>query len=120
MTMNPRKRTDHGVVALELLLVLPVMLMLIFGTVALGGYLSVKTRTVGLARDGARAAALAQSLPSGTALVGAACPARSDPTFNTTNVTVQATGTYNLQIPFLPGASGSKTLTETVTMRCGG
>jgi hypothetical protein len=122
MRTAPHTRNDRGVVALELVLVLPVILMLIFGTVALGGYLSVKTRTVGLARDGARAAALSQPLPTGTALVfpPGPCPPRTDPTFNTRDVTVRATGTYNLKIPFLPSSSGPKTLTETVTMRCGG
>jgi Flp pilus assembly protein TadG len=109
-------RNDRGIVAIEVVLLAPVLVMLVFAIVSLGGFLSVKTRTTGLARDGARAASLGLALPSGTSLVGASCPTPRNPA---ANVTVQATGTYDLEIPFFPG-SGSKTITETVTMRCGG
>lgn len=103
--------------ALELVLAMPVLLMLIIGAVVLGSFLSTKTQTVGLARDGARAAALHQPLPAGTSIVGAACPNPTDPT---KFVTVQATKTVNLRtIPFSPIALPA-TITETVTMRCGG
>ena len=111
------QRDDRGVVALELVLALPVLLMLIIGAVVLGNFLSVKTQTVGLARDGARAAALRQTLPAGTSVVGAACPNPADPT---RFVTVQAVKTVSLRsIPFLPSVL-PETITETVTMRCGG
>jgi Flp pilus assembly protein TadG len=110
-------RDDRGVVALELVLALPFLLMLIIGAVVLGNFLSVKTQTVGLARDGARAAALRQPLPADTSVDGAACP---DPTDSTKFVIVQATKTVSLRsIPFLPTLLPA-TITETVTMRCGG
>jgi Flp pilus assembly protein TadG len=110
-------RDDQGVVALELVLALPFLLMLIIGAVVLGNFLSVKTQTVGLARDGARAAALRQPLPADTSVDGAACP---NPTDSTKFVTVQATKTVSLRsIPFLPTLLPA-TITETVTMRCGG
>jgi Flp pilus assembly protein TadG len=100
-----------------MILALPVLLMLIVGVVVLGNFLSVKTQTTGLARDGARAAALSKSLPADTAVVGAACPTPSNPD---TFVTVQATKTVTLRgIPFLPSLL-PETVTETVTMRCGG
>lgn len=103
--------------ALEVVLALPVLLMLIVGVVVLGNFLSVKTQTTGLARDGARAAALSKPLPADTAVVGAGCPTPTDPD---TFVTVQATRTVTLRgIPFLPSLL-PETVTETVTMRCGG
>ena len=114
---------DRGVVALELVLALPFILMLIVGTVVLGNFLRVKTQTSGFARDGARAAALRLSLPatpSTTTLsvVGTGCPT---PTDTTKFVTVQATTTLTLRSipPLLPNVLPA-TITETVTMRCGG
>ena len=109
---------DQGVVALELVLALPALLMLIIGSVVLGNYLSIKTQTVGLARDGARAAALSQTLPAQTIIVGVPCANPTDPT---KFVTVQALKTVSLtSIPFLPITLVPETITETVTMRCGG
>ena len=111
------RRDDRGVVAIEMVFALPILLMLIIGVVVLGNGLSTKTQTIGLARDGARAAALRQPLPAGTAIVGSACPSPTDPT---KFVTVQATKTVSVRsIPFLP-AMLPETITETVTMRCGG
>ncbi len=117
-TIDRRTRRDErGAVTLELVLALPVVLMLIIGAVVLGNFLSIKTQTAGLARDGARAAALNQPLPADTAIVGAACPTPADPDLF---VTVQATKTVNLRgIPFLPTVLPAST-SETVTMRCGG
>jgi Flp pilus assembly protein TadG len=111
------RQNDEGVVALELVLTLPILLMLIIGTIVLGNFLNMKTQTSGLARDGARAAALSRSLPADTAIVGAPCANPTDPT---KFVTVQATTSVALRsIPFLPDLLPD-TITETVTMRCGG
>ena len=118
MNRSLRSRNDdRGVVALELVIVLPILLMLIIGTVVLGSFLSQKTQTMGLARDGARAAALRLSLPPETTIVGVACANPTDPT---KFVTVVATKPVTLRgIPFLPTVL-PETITETVTMRCGG
>ena len=43
--------------------------MLIMGAVVLGNFLSIKTQTTGLARDGARACALRQTLPQRTSAI---------------------------------------------------
>lgn len=108
---------DRGVVALELVLAVPIMLTLIVGVVVLGTALSAKTQTTGLARDGARAAALGQPLPADTSVVGSPCPNPSDPT---EFVTVQAVKPVPLRsIPFIPTLLPAN-FTETVTMRCGG
>lgn len=110
-------RDDRGVVALELVIVLPILLTLIIGTVVLGNFLNLKTQTSGLARDGARAASISRPLPADTAVVGASCASPSDPT---KFVTVQATKMVSLRsIPFLPDLLPNA-ITETVTMRCGG
>jgi len=118
--MTRSRRTDHddrGVVALEFVLAVPFLLMLIVGAVVLGNFLSVKTQTVGLARDGARAAALQKALPADTAMVGAPCANPTDPN---QFVTVSATKSVSLRgIPFLPILLPAD-ITETVTMRCGG
>jgi Flp pilus assembly protein TadG len=114
----PSYRDDRGVVALELVLAMPILVMLIIGTVVLGNFLSIKTQTTGLARDGARAASLGLPLPADTSLVSAACPKPFDPT---QSVEVQATKSVNLRsIPLLGVDILPATITETVTMRCGG
>lgn len=117
MKDTTRRRDDRGAVAIEMVLVVPVLVTLLVGAVVLGNALSVKTQTTGLARDGARAAALGRPLPAGTSIVGGGCPTPID---NTMFVTVQATKPLAVRdIPFVPTVLPS-TLTETVTMRCGG
>ena len=119
LTLDRETREDRGAVAIELVMALPALLMLIIGTVVLGNFLSVKTQTINLAREGARAAALSKSLPEPTltAIVGPPCANPSDPD---DDVTVQATMVVELRnIPFLPTVLPD-TITETVTMRCGG
>ncbi len=97
---------------------MPFVLMLIMAAVVLGNFMSIKTQTAGLARDGARAAALRQPLPTGTVVLGTACPSPTDPT---KSVTVTATKTVTLRsIPLMPLNFLPATTTETVTMRCGG
>ena len=122
----PSRRDDQGVVALEFLIVLPVLLMLIIGTVVLGNFFSLKNQAIGFAREGAREAALRQPLPAGVTIIddpgvpndGGACPNPTDPT---RAVTVQVTRDVNLRsFPLMPVDILPETITETVTMRCGG
>ena len=114
----PSRRDDRGVVALEVVLAMPILLMLIIGTVVLGNFFSIKTQTTGLARDGARAASLNLALPDETSIVGAGCPTPAD---SNKFVTVQATKNVNLRsFPLVPVDFLPATITETVTMRCGG
>jgi len=116
MSRSHCSRGDKGIVALEFVLVAPVLIMLVFAIVSLGGYLSAKVQVTGKARDGARAASLRLALPAGTSIVGAACSTPPNPA---QNVTVQATDTYTINIPFYPG-NGTQTITKQVMMRCGG
>jgi Flp pilus assembly protein TadG len=115
MQLRTHRRRDDGVVALEFVLLVPALLIVLFGIITIAGLYSAVVQTTGLARDGARSASLRLSLPAKTAVVGASCPTIPDPT---KNVTVRATDTYVVQIPFSP--SFTKTITRDVTMRCGG
>src|SRR4051794_38283416 len=114
MKRTPRTRhDDRGGVALEFVLILPVLIMLIFGTLIVGNYMLINAQASNTARAGARAAALRLGLPTGATVVGAPCPTPTDPT---QWVTVQATQANNLQgVPFTPIALPA-TVTESVTM----
>ena len=123
------QHADRGAVTLELVLALPVLLMLIIGSVVLGNFLSIKTQTVGAARDGARAAALGPEVwvdfTQDPKSDGFTFAITSNPCPNPTNpeafVEVAATKTVSLRsIPFIPIDLLPGTITETVTMRCGG
>jgi Flp pilus assembly protein TadG len=114
-------RDDRGVVAIELVLILPFLLMLIMGFLVLGNYLAVKGQASNLARDGARQAALFPGTPLGDArlsLDSEPCP--TSPRDPAKSVTVKATLDVDLNsIPLIPAVLPS-TLTQKVTMRCGG
>jgi hypothetical protein len=122
MKRTLRPRDERGIVAIEFVLVgAPILLVLLFAITTVGGYIVKKTQATGAARDGARAAALSQPFPAPPAGVtvvrtSAACPPRTDPAFNTQNVVVRATSSFNIMLPGM----GVKSITETVTMRCGG
>jgi hypothetical protein len=122
MKRTHRPRDERGIVAIEFVLVgAPILLVLLMAIASVGGYIVKKTQATGAARDGARAAALTQPFPAPPAgvtvtLVSSACPPRSDPTFNTKNVVVTATSSFEIMLPGM----GVQNITETVTMRCGG
>ena len=111
---------DRGVVAIELVLILPFLLMLLMGIVVLGNFLSVKGQASNLARDGARRAALYPGTALGDArlsIIGASCPTTRDPS---RSVTVRAVLPVDLRsIPLIPPVLPA-TKSEDVTMRCGG
>lgn len=122
--LRTASRDDQGVVAIELVLVLPFLLMLLVGVLVLGNYLSVKGQASNFARDGARQAALFPGSPfSGfpddvtLSIVGSPCPVSRDPN---ERVTVRATMSLDLRsIPLIPAVL-PPTESQEVTMRCGG
>jgi Flp pilus assembly protein TadG len=71
MKLARSRRDDRGAAAVEFALVLPVLIMLIFGIIDFGRMLSAKITVTEAAREGARAAALV-SQEAGEARVGAA------------------------------------------------
>lgn len=117
-------RDDRGVVAIELVLILPFLLMLLVGAVVLGNFLSVKGQASNWAREGARQAALFpgqafEGIPDDVTLSieSSPCPIPRD---SDRQVTVRATMVVELQsIPLIDEVLPS-THSQEVTMRCGG
>jgi Flp pilus assembly protein TadG len=91
-----RKASDRGSVAVEFALVLPALLLILFGIIDFGRALNAQISLTGAAREGARLAALgypnaavqarvaaaAPSLSGVTTTVVASCPAGAGPTAN--------------------------------------
>jgi Flp pilus assembly protein TadG len=121
MRLSPHTRNDRGIAAIEFVIVFPFLLLILFAIVVMGGYMSAKTRLIGAVRDAGRAAALSQPLPTPPAgdiiTPSGPCPARSDPTFNTTNITVHGQTTFT-QTSII--GMSNQTITADVTVRCGG
>jgi Flp pilus assembly protein TadG len=118
-------RDERGAAAVELALVLPVLLMLLFGIVEVGRGYEAKIALADAARAGARAAAV------GRDPVAAVKGATSELTSTLLQVTaptaacatgqpvaVQATYPYTWRIPFV--GEGTVTMHSTSVMRCGG
>jgi hypothetical protein len=112
------KRDDRGVVALELVLVAPFLIALIFSIASFGAFFSKKVDVTSAARDAARTLALRKTptYPVGMTVVGT--PTTCAPGDNTNNASVTLTASYTFSIPLVP--LGTKTITATGTMRCGG
>ncbi len=129
-------RSETGAAAVETALVMPLLLMVVFGVVDFGRLLNAQITLTQAAREGARWAALGQSgvparvaqaapglAPAPSAAV-TACPA--SPAVGA-NATVVASYTFSFITPFgaISGmfggtTPGSLTLTSTGVMRCGG
>jgi hypothetical protein len=128
-------RNDRGVVAIELVLVMPFIIILIACSITIAGLFQTKSRVVGAARDYARALAIkpgASAPPAdpnitdgvtvGLSSSSALCPPLTNPAYQTaTPPQVIAVGskTYTVTIPLLPGGSWTKVVTEEVKMPCG-
>jgi Flp pilus assembly protein TadG len=129
--LRPR-RDDRGVVALEIVLVMPVILFLLVASISIAGLFQTKSRVVGAARDGARKLALQTGVAAPTpdpnttdgitvVLEGAACPALTNVAYQSSTppqVKAKASTTYTLDLPFF-GTWGDRTVTEIATMPCG-
>ena len=72
-----RTARDRGSVAVEFALVLPVLLLILFGVIDFGRALNAQIELTGAARDGARLAALGYSNAAVQARVVAAAPTLS-------------------------------------------
>ncbi len=69
-----RKSAERGSVAVEFALVLPVLLLIVFGIIDFGRLLNAQIELTGAARDGARLAALGYPTAEVQARVAAAAP----------------------------------------------
>ena len=105
-----------GVVALEFVFVFPFLIALIFAIAQFGLFFSKKVDVTSTARDAARTLAL-RGTPNYAELYTFRC--RPCPAGNTTsNASVTLTSSYTFSIPLIP--LGTKSITATGTMRCGG
>ncbi len=128
--MNCAKRTEDGresgVAMLEFALVLPVLLLLVFGIIEFGRAYNAQITLTHAAREGAREYAVTQDAVAGeTTAINAATSL--DPalmTFTTTAcvvgdpVSMQIDYPFELLIPLWP--SGPITISAEGVMRCGG
>jgi Flp pilus assembly protein TadG len=75
-----RKTSDRGTAAVEFVLVLPVLLLIVFGIIDFGRALNAQISLTGAAREGVRLAALGYPDAAIQARVAAAAPFLSDVT----------------------------------------
>jgi len=111
------KRDDRGVVALELVLIAPFLIALIFAIASFGAFFSKKVDVTSAARDAARTLALRKTptYPAGVTPSGVVTCAAGD---TSNNASVTLTASYTFSIPLIP--LGTRPITATGTMRCGG
>lgn len=126
-----RRNHERGAAAVEFALILPVLLLLVFGIVEFGRVYNIQTSMTAAAREGARAMAIDNdSVAATAAAVSAAAPyslsttqvsvsPASCPSSNTTDALVKVTVTY--PVTLLTGWFGTSiTLHGTGVMRCNG
>ncbi|HEY9294325.1 MAG TPA: TadE family protein [Microlunatus sp.] len=125
-------RNDHGAAVVEFALVLPILLLLVFGIVEFGRAYSIQTTISGAAREGARVMALqndqsaartaAKSAAANLSLTNgqiSVTPTTCEADTTTPTATAVVTVTYPMSL--LSGFFGSSiTLTGKGVMRCHG
>lgn len=114
---------DAGAVVVEFALILPFLLILVFGIISFGAAYNTQIALQGAAREGARALALGND-PTAAANGATgleisvstldSCP--DDPDENDV-ATVQTSRDVDFRIPFF--SFDTRTLTATASMRCG-
>jgi hypothetical protein len=124
----PRRGREDGAAAVEFALVLPVLMLLIFGIIDFGRMLNAKITITEAAREGARAAALVDA-DAGAARVTTAvdgldvnssidgCPDDPDPNADAT-ATVTHTFSFVTPLGVLIGSGGEVELESTGIMPC--
>jgi Flp pilus assembly protein TadG len=123
-----RRRTQHedGAAVVEFALIVPVLLLLVFGIGFFGRAYSVQIQLTGAAREGARVLAITNDWPAAqTAALASAQGMTPAPTITGSgacspgdDATVTAMSTVPYQIPFW--GTGTWTLEGIGVMRCGG
>lgn len=120
------KMNEGGVVSLELALVLPILLLLIFGIIQFGRAYNAKIELSSAVREGARAFALGTDDPA-TVTKDAApgldpdlmdVSTSASPCTSGSEASVTATYPFDLNIPFW--GDESVTISATGVMRCSG
>lgn len=120
-------RNDHGAAAVEFALIVPILILLLFGIFEFGRAYNTQISLSGAAREGARVMAISNNVGNATSATIVAAPSVTPaPTVVITpasctpgaNVTVTATRVQAYNIPFYGSASFN--LTGRGVMRCGG
>jgi Flp pilus assembly protein TadG len=127
MQLFHKHDNDHGAAAVEFALIVPILLLLLFGIFEFGRAYNTQISLSGAAREGARVMAISNSVPNATSATLAAAPSVTPapsvvitPTSCTpgANVTVTASRAQSYNIPFYGSASFD--LSGRGVMRCGG
>jgi Flp pilus assembly protein TadG len=125
-------RRDHGAVAVEFALVLPLLLILVFGIIDFGRLFNAQVNLTQAAREGARLAALGNptsvvisrttaAAPSLSGLSVTVTPCAAGATQTTDAVVVVSyTLTFSTPMVGLVGLPSTKVLTGTAHMPCQG
>ena len=125
-----KKLNERGAAAVELAILLPVLVTLLFGIVSAGRYYNTRNTLTHATREGARTLALGGTAADAQARViatsdglsgvtitpGSACPAIQ--TSPPSDATVSASVPFTFSIPFV--SLPATTITATAVMRCNG
>ena len=126
MVINPSARTDRGAALVEFALILPLLVLLVFGIIEFGRGYHTKTTLTHAAREGVRVAALDSGDPVSTVrdaapnlnAAGISVTVTPSPCVAGQPVTVTVEYDHDYDIPLF--GSGTWSFEEQGVMRCGG
>lgn len=120
---RPRE-DDRGAIVVEFALIVPILLILLFGIIEFGRAYNTQIALQGAAREGARALALGNSASDaanesfgGGVVISVSSPSSCPDGDSEAYATVTTTADFTFSIPFVN--LGQKTLNATASMRCG-
>ena len=118
-----RAASERGAAMVEFALLLPLLIMLVFGIITFGRAYFAKVELASAVREGARAEALDKDPVSATVTAGQGLPVTDVQVLSTCTpgvdgqAKVKATYTFDFDIPLV--TSGTKALSAIGPMRCG-
>jgi Flp pilus assembly protein TadG len=121
-----RAEEERGAVAVELVVILPILVVIVFGTIEFGRVLNTQIALTGAAREGARVMAIHNDPSQAQTAVLQAASMSPAPTVTVTptsctrgdNVTVRAQRQVPINVPFFGNPTFA--LEGVGVMRCGG
>ena len=124
--MSINRRSEGGAAIVEFAIILPLLLVLVFGIIEFGRAFNANISLTHAAREGAREYAITQDSSAGiSAAIGAATSLNTgDMSFTVSScnfgdpATIRITYPFTFSIPFVP--LGSINLSAEGVMRCGG